>query len=65
LDLLGKLTGKDEENNNSTFVSILGSEGAKKAMWDHYCCAMETLQEVPRNTSFLKHILNYIVHRDH
>jgi geranylgeranyl pyrophosphate synthase len=65
LEILGKLIGKDEENNNSTFVSILGSEGAKKAMWDHYCCAMETLQEVPRNTSFLKHILNYIMHRDH
>lgn len=65
LGLLGKPTGKDEENNNSTFVSILGPDGAKKAMWDHYCCAVETLQEVPRNTSFLKHLLNYIVHRDH
>jgi geranylgeranyl pyrophosphate synthase len=65
LDLLGKPIGKDEENNNSTFVSILGSDGAKKAMWDHYCNAVETLQEIPRNTTFLKHLLNYIVHRDH
>ncbi|NWQ44377.1 polyprenyl synthetase family protein [Bacillus sp. EB106-08-02-XG196] len=65
LDILGKPIGKDEENNNSTFVSILGSDGAKKAMWEHYCDAVETLHEIPRNTSFLKHLLNYIVHRDH
>lgn len=63
--ILGKPIGKDEENNNSTFVSILGLEGAKKEMWENYCIAMEVLQEVPRNTSFLKHFLNYIINRDH
>ena len=63
--LLGKPIGKDAENNNSTFVSILGKEGAREEMWEHYCLAMETLQEVPRNTTFLKHLLNYIVNRDH
>jgi geranylgeranyl pyrophosphate synthase len=63
--LLGKPIGKDVENNNSTFVSILGPEGARKEMWEHYCLAMEALQVVPRNTSFLKHLLNYLVNRDH
>ncbi|WP_318616418.1 polyprenyl synthetase family protein [Sporosarcina sp. YIM B06819] len=63
--LLGKSIGKDAENNSTTFVSILGIAEAKKAMWEHYCCAMEALQEVPRKTTFLKHILNYIVNRDH
>ena len=63
--LLGKPIGKDAENNNSTFVSILGLEDARKAMWEHYCLAMEMLQEIPRNTTFLKHLLNYIVNRDH
>lgn len=62
--LLGKPINKDTENNNSTFVSILGVEGAKKEMWEHYCLAMETLKEVPRNTTFLKHLLNYIVSRE-
>ena len=62
---LGKPIGKDAENNQSTFVSILGTDGAKKAMWDHYCHAIEVLQEVPRNTTFLKHLLNYMVTRDH
>ncbi|AJS58473.1 polyprenyl synthetase family protein [Paenibacillus sp. IHBB 10380] len=62
--LLGKHTGKDVENNNSTFVSILGQEGARKEMWEHYCLAMEALKEMPRNIVFLKHLLNYIVNRD-
>ena len=65
LTLLGKPIGKDAENNNSTFVSILGADGARKEMWDHYCLAMESLQEVPRTTTFLKQLLNYIVYRDH
>lgn len=64
-NLLGKAIGKDEENSNSTFVSVLGTDGARKAMWEHYCLAIEVLEEIPRNTSFLKHLMNYIVHRDH
>ncbi|KOS71498.1 geranyl transferase [Lysinibacillus contaminans] len=62
--LIGKSIGKDAENNSSTFVSILGEDGAKKEMWEHYCMAMEALQEVPHNTTFLKHFMNYIVNRD-
>ncbi len=62
--LLGKSTGRDIENSNSTFVSVLGLEEARKVMWEHYCIAMEALQEVPRNTTFLKHLLNYIISRD-
>lgn len=65
LALLGKPIGKDVENNNSNFVSILGLEGARKALWDHYCIAMETLQEMKFKTSHLKHILHYIVNRDY
>jgi geranylgeranyl pyrophosphate synthase len=63
--LLGKPIGKDAENNNSTFVSILGLDNARKAMWEHYCQALEALQDVPRNTTFLKHLMDYIVNRDH
>lgn len=63
-NLLGKAVGKDAENNNSTFVSILGQEGATKKMWEHYCLAMEALKGIPRNIVFLKHLLKYMIHRD-
>jgi geranylgeranyl pyrophosphate synthase len=63
--MLGKPVGKDAENNNSTFVSILGEEGAKKEMWEHYCSAMDALHGLVRNTVFLKHLLNYFVNRNH
>ncbi|WP_088834894.1 polyprenyl synthetase family protein [Paenibacillus tyrfis] len=62
--LLGKPVGKDAENNNSTFVTILGQEGANKRMWEHYCTAMEALQEMPRRTVFLRHLLDYMVSRN-
>ncbi|MBM7605043.1 geranylgeranyl pyrophosphate synthase [Metabacillus crassostreae] len=62
--VLGKIVGKDAENNNSTFVSILGTIGAQKMMWEHYCTAIESLQHIPRSTTFLKHLVNYIVHRE-
>jgi len=62
--LLGKTIGRDLENNSSTFVSILGVNDAKKEMWENYCVAMESLQDVPRDTSFLKHFLDYIINRD-
>jgi len=63
--ILGKPSGKDAANKNATFVSIMGMEGAKKAMWEHYCQGMEVLSESPLRTPFLKHLLNYIVNRDY
>ncbi|MDR4886133.1 polyprenyl synthetase family protein [Fredinandcohnia sp. QZ13] len=64
IDLLGKSVGKDAENNHSTFVSVLGMEAAKKEMWEHYCLAMEALQEIQLKSTFLKQILNHFVQRD-
>lgn len=63
--ILGKPVRQDAENNNSTFVTILGQDAASKEMWNQYCLAMEALKEVPRNTTFLKHLLHYIVNRNH
>lgn len=65
MNLLGKPVGKDAENNQTTFVTILGLEGARKELWEEYCLAMEALSDVPVNTSFLKQLMNYIVNRDH
>ncbi|WP_346234938.1 polyprenyl synthetase family protein [Lysinibacillus telephonicus] len=62
---LGKPIGIDVQNNSSTFVTVLGIEEAKKEMWEHYCLAAETFEIIPRNTSFLKHFLNYAVNRNY
>lgn len=62
--LLGKPVGQDSDNNNSNFVSILGLEDASKEMWEHYCLALEALEEIPRNIAFLKHLIHYVVNRD-
>ncbi|MCM3202958.1 polyprenyl synthetase family protein [Paenibacillus illinoisensis] len=62
--VLGKPAGQDVRNNNSTFVSILGEDGAKKAMWEHYCLATDALAEMPKHIPFLKHLLDYIVGRE-
>ncbi|MCM3388565.1 polyprenyl synthetase family protein [Ureibacillus chungkukjangi] len=61
---LGKSARMDLENETSTFVTILGIEGAKNEMWEHYCLAIEALESIPQNASFLKLFLNNIVHRD-
>lgn len=61
---LGKPAGKDAENNNSTFAVILGLDGARRAMWEHYCLAMEALKGMQRHTAFLRQLLNYLVNRD-
>ncbi|WP_342577474.1 polyprenyl synthetase family protein [Psychrobacillus sp. FSL K6-2843] len=62
--LLGKDLGKDAENNSSTFVSILGQEAATIEMWENYCLAMDALQHVSKDTTFLKHFLNYLINRE-
>ncbi|MGF9695935.1 polyprenyl synthetase family protein [Paenibacillus sp. MABNR03] len=62
--VLGKPAGQDARNNNSTFVSILGEDGAKKEMWEHYCLATDALNDMPKHVPFLKHLLDYIVGRE-
>ncbi|ENH96076.1 geranyltranstransferase [Gracilibacillus halophilus YIM-C55.5] len=60
---IGKPSGIDQTNQSATFVSILGIEGAKKEMWEHYCRAMESLQKIPHHISFLKQFASYMINR--
>ncbi len=62
--VLGKPVGKDAENNTSNFVTVLGRDGAARAMWEHYCDAMDVLASMPRSITFLKHLLHYMIHRN-
>lgn len=62
-ETLGKPSGQDVENGRSTFVTVLGVDGAKKQMWHHYCEAVETLSKMKRKAGFLKYLLDYIINR--
>lgn len=62
--LLGKPVGKDAENESSTFVTVLGRDGACAAMLEHYCQAMDVLHSLSRRIVFLEHLLNYMINRD-
>ena len=61
---LGKHVGKDQENQTSTFVTILGIDGAKNELWEQYCLAIESLESISKNVSFLKLFLSHVIHRD-
>ncbi|MDI7742581.1 polyprenyl synthetase family protein [Lysinibacillus fusiformis] len=61
---LGKSAGMDQENKTSTFVTILGIEGAKSELWEQYFLANEALEDLPASASFLKLFLNSIVYRN-
>lgn len=62
--ILGKEVGKDKENNSATFVSILGIDGAKKEMWDHYYFAKNVLNKIHRPVQYLHYFMDYIVERE-
>ncbi|MFD1066437.1 polyprenyl synthetase family protein [Oceanobacillus locisalsi] len=62
-DVLGKQTGNDDRNNNSTFVSILGREAAQKEMWEHYLAARQELALLP-DIPFFYQLLDYLILRE-
>jgi geranylgeranyl pyrophosphate synthase len=61
--MLGKPVGQDESNSSSTFVTLFGKDGATKTMWEHFCLASEALNELPRDSAFLAHLLHYLIQR--
>lgn len=63
-EFLGKPAQKDQANKTSTFVTVLGLDNAKKAMWEHYCLAAEILEQAQYKTNFLKYFLDYTINRD-
>lgn len=48
---------------NETEIAVLKKYTYHTGMWEHYCLAMEALQELPEPPSFLKHLLHYIMNR--
>lgn len=61
---IGKLVGSDEANGKSTYVSLLGLEGAKRMLADETNAALEVLDKLPADTNMLKELTLYVASRD-
>lgn len=65
--VIGKKTGMDEALGKSTYTSLLGVEGAQKALSDHYQLALSALQAVkeirqlPQETSLLEELIQTLM----
>ena len=64
---IGKAVGSDESNNKSTYVSLLGKEGAEDKLEYHKNQALECLNNISSQyqTSELIKIVDLFYNRDH
>jgi geranylgeranyl diphosphate synthase, type II len=59
----GKKLGSDAAKNKTTYVTLMGIEGAKQEATQLLNQALTYLQEIPHDTSLLKNIAKRLVHR--
>lgn len=62
-EALGKPQGSDENNNKSTFVSLLGLDGAKNKLASQHEQAVQALRKLPYNTEKLISFTDFMVTR--
>ncbi len=62
-ETLGKPQGSDDESNKSTFVSLLGLDGAKKKLAHQHEQAIQALRTLPYNTNNLATFTDFMVTR--
>ena len=64
---LGKKVGSDIVNHKSTYVSLLGKEGAEEKLNNHQYLAMNCLNQISDqyDTSELSDIVDLFYNRDH
>ncbi len=63
-ELLGKPVGSDDKNQKTTFVSLLGLEGAKEEATRLTDEALEILESFSGNTENIKALTNYLLDRN-
>lgn len=61
---LGKKVGSDRNNNKTTFVSLLGLEGAQKELHQHLLLAQQALRAANVKQELLIELTDYIVQRE-
>ncbi len=62
---LGKPTGIDEDNEKATTVTLLGLDGARRLAEDHGKQALQHIQAIPGDTTFLQNLVHYLENRLH
>lgn len=62
---LGKTSGKDDESNKPTYVSLLGLEGARKKAQSLLQQALKALEDFGESGEPLRKLAAYIVSRNH
>ena len=62
---LGKSVGKDKESGKSTFISLLGQEGARAYADELYETACKKLEWYGSRASLLTDLCSFIRNRDH
>ena len=63
-EALGKPIHSDEKNKKTTYVTLLGLEGAKRAAEERAGEAASLLGELPGKNEYLEALLMQLVHRD-
>lgn len=62
-DKLGKPSGSDVSQNKPTYPSILGMDVAQTKMQQHYQAAMDALNDMPFDTTYLAKLTDRLLHR--
>ncbi|MCO7176601.1 polyprenyl synthetase family protein [Sporolactobacillus kofuensis] len=62
---IGKPVGSDLTNNKSTYVSLLGMDGAKEKLEQQVSAAIASLREIGLEDSLLAEFATYLLHRTH
>jgi len=62
---MGKVVGRDQELNKSTYPKLMGLKEAKKAAWNHAEKAKKALNIFGDKAKDLKDLVDYILNRQH
>ena len=63
-EVLGKPIHSDEKNEKTTYVSMMGIEGAKKIVEDYSASAIDLLHQLSGKNEYLEQLLLELIHRD-
>ena len=63
-EVLGKPIHSDEKNEKTTYVSMMGIEGAKKIVEEYSASAIDLLHQLSGKNEYLEQLLLELIHRD-